>query len=216
MPPGQDQDEWGRKAHMPMSDRKREQLHEVAEEVRNLEASPLYDYRKENDYLPVIGEGNPDADIMLIGEAPGREEAQSGRPFVGRAGRVLDSLLRSIGVDREDVYTTNVVKDRPPGNRDPRADEVELYAPFLARQIEIIQPDVIVTLGRFATDFIFAHYDLPQQGEKISHVHGQTLKADTPFGEVTVVPLYHPAAAFYDRDLEETIEEDFQVLKQFV
>lgn len=195
---------------------KRAELREIADGVRSLEESPLYDYRKENDYLPVIGEGDPDAEVMFIGEAPGREEAETGRPFVGNAGGVLDSLLESIGLEREDVYITNVVKDRPPGNRDPRAEEIEAYAPFLLCQIEIIEPDVIATLGRFAMDFILEQYDLPQRGKKIGDLHGTPLKAEGSYGEVTVVPLYHPAAAFYNQDLEETIEEDFQALSQFV
>jgi DNA polymerase len=198
-----------------VTESKSARLDDIGKEIRRLEASPLYDYRKEKGYLPVIGEGDPDAEIMFIGEAPGREEAGTGRPFVGNAGRVLDSLLESIGLERGDVYITNVVKDRPPGNRDPRAEEIGVYAPFLLRQIEIIAPDVIATLGRFAMDFILERYDLPQQGKKIGDLHGRVLQADGPYGEVTVVPLYHPAAAFYNQDLEDTMEEDFRVLEDF-
>lgn len=199
-----------------MTETKAARLEEIANEIQSLEESPLYDYRKENDYLPVIGEGDPDADIMFVGEAPGREEAESGRPFVGNAGRVLDELLESIGVDRQDVYITNVVKDRPPGNRDPRAVEIELYAPFLRRQIEIIEPEVIATLGRFAMEFVLEDYDLPQQGQRIGDLHGQVLEAEAPHGMVNIVPLYHPAAAFYNRALEDTMREDFRVLERFV
>jgi len=199
-----------------MDESKAARLDKLRKDVRSLEASPLYDYREENDYLPVVGEGDPDAEIMFIGEAPGREEAETGRPFVGNAGRVLDSLLESIGLDREHIYITNVVKDRPPGNRDPRVQEIGVYAPFLLHQIEIIKPDVIATLGRFAMDFILEQYDLPQQGKRIGELHGKLLKAESPHGEVTVVPLYHPAAAFYNQDLEDTMEDDFQVLKEFV
>jgi uracil-DNA glycosylase family 4 len=199
-----------------MNEDKAAQLEALAEEIRNLRESPLYDYRRENNYHPVIGEGDPDADIMFIGEAPGREEAETGRPFVGNAGRVLDSLLESIGISREDVYITNVVKDRPPGNRNPRVQEIEVYVPFLLRQIEIIQPDVIATLGRFATDFILEQYGFPQQGQKIGDLHGKVLRGEAVYGEVTVVPLYHPAAAFYNPDLEDTMEEDFRALKRLV
>lgn len=197
-----------------MNDGKAAQLEKIAEEVRHLEASPLYDYRKENDYEPVPGEGDPDARLMLIGEAPGAQEAQTGRPFVGRAGRVLDVLLESIGLDRGDVCITNVVKDRPPGNRDPHIQEIGLYGPLLLRQIEIIQPDVIATLGRFATDFLLEEYDVSQRGESISDLHGDPMEATAPYGEVIIVPLYHPAAAFYDPDLEATLREDMQVLKR--
>jgi len=198
-----------------MNDDKAARLEEIADQIRNLEESPLYDYRKEKGYSPVIGEGNVDAAILLIGEAPGAEEAKTGRPFVGNAGRVLDKLLESIDIERQDVYITNVVKDRPPDNRDPRAEEIELYAPFLLKQIEIIQPDVIVTLGRFAMDFILEQFNLLEKKQKISDLHGKVLEAQTSYGDISIVPLYHPAATFYNRDLEDALQEDFQVLKQF-
>ena len=192
------------------------QLEALGEELLNLEASPLYTYRKEKGYLPVPGEGNPDAKIIFIGEAPGAQEVKSGRPFVGNAGRLLDGLLASIDLNREDVYITNVVKDRPPDNRDPHVNEIAVYAPILLRQIEIIEPNVIATLGRFAMEFILEQFDLPQQGQKISDLHGRALHTETARGDVTIVPLYHPAAAFYSEDLKRTIEEDFQVLKRFI
>ena len=191
-------------------------MEEIGEQVRNLEASPLYGYREEQGYFPVIGEGDLDAVLMFVGEAPGRREAETGRPFVGRAGRRLDALLASIGLEREDVYITNVVKDRPPGNRDPRVGEIEVYEPFLRQQIEIVEPEVIVTLGRFAMRFMLRTYDLPQQGGKIGELHGEVLEPEGPLGTLHVVPLYHPAAAFYNQDLDNVIQEDFQVLSQFV
>jgi DNA polymerase len=197
-----------------MDGEKAARLERMVEEVRNLEDSPLSAYRKENGYQPVFGEGDPDADLMLIGEAPGAQEAQTGRPFVGRAGRVLDTLLESIGVEREDVYITNVVKDRPPGNRDPRAEEIEVYAPFLLRQIEIIEPRVIATLGRFAATFVIEAYDLPRPSRRMGDLHGEVLEAVVPYGEALVVPLYHPAAAFYNPDLEDVLQEDFRVLER--
>ncbi|MGC9358687.1 MAG: uracil-DNA glycosylase family protein, partial [Anaerolineae bacterium] len=181
-----------------------------------LEASPLYSYRQEHDYQPVFGEGSVEAKIMFIGEAPGRQEAETGRPFVGNAGKLLDELLASIGLERGEVYITNVVKDRPPNNRNPRVGEIRLYAPFLRRQIEIIRPRVIATLGRFAMEFILKHFKMEDAGQKIGDLHGKVLKAEAGYGEVAVVPLYHPAASFYNRSLEETLEEDFQVLKQFL
>lgn len=199
-----------------MDNDKEAQIEAIAEEIRYLEESPLYEYRRKNDYHPVIGEGSVDAEVMFIGEAPGAQEAETGRPFVGAAGQVLDDLLESIGVERGEVYITNVVNDRPPDNRDPRVGEIELYAPFLLRQIEIIQPKVIATLGRFAMDFVLGRFDLPQQGEKIGDLHGEVLTAQTSSGRVTVLPLYHPAAVFYNRGLEDTMEEDFEVLEQFI
>jgi DNA polymerase len=187
-------------------------LEQIADEVRNLEESPLYKYRIENDYLPVIGEGNSNAKIMFIGEAPGAQEASTGRPFVGNAGQVLDELLESVGLEREDVYIANVVKDRPPGNRNPSVEEIRLYTPFLMRQIEIIQPQFIVTLGRFAMDLILEQLQLPQHGQRIGELHGKVLKAKASYGDVMIVPLYHPASAFYNPDLMDTLKRDFQVL----
>jgi uracil-DNA glycosylase family 4 len=187
-------------------------LEQIADEVRNLEESPLYKYRIENNYLPVIGEGNPDAKILFIGEAPGAQEASTGRPFVGNAGQVLDELLDSVGLEREVVYIANVVKDRPPGNRNPGVEEIRLYTPFLMRQIAVIQPKFIVTLGRFAMDLILEQLQLPEQGQKIGELHGKALKTEASYGEVTIVPLYHPASAFYNPDLMDTLKRDFQVL----
>jgi DNA polymerase len=198
-----------------MNDSKAALLNALAEEVRQLKDSPLAAYRRENDYQMVFGEGDVDARIMFIGEAPGAQEAKTGRPFVGAAGGVLDDLLASIGLDREAVYITNVVKDRPPDNRDPRKAEIERYAPFLRQQIEIIQPRVIATLGRFAMTFVLKEFDLPHKGKKIGDLHGQILQTETAYGEVSIVPLYHPAAVFYNRGLQETLEADFEVLKQF-
>lgn len=189
-------------------------LESIANELQHLTESPLYNYRVENKYLPVPGEGNPHASIMLIGEAPGEWEAKSGRPFVGASGRLLDSLLQSIGLGRADVYITNVVKDRPPDNRPPAAAEIRLYTPFLRRQIEIIEPRVIATLGRFAMDFLFEFLEMPQRGQKISQLHGQRLEAEAPYGKIAVVPLYHPAVALYTASQRETLAADFQVLRR--
>ncbi len=199
-----------------MGAEKASQLEAIAEEIQELERSPLYEYREEHGYKPVIGDGDPNAEIIFIGEAPGAQEASTGRPFVGNAGRVLDDLLASIGIDRAGVYITNVVKDHPPGNRDPHKDEIELYAPFLLRQIEIIQPRVIATLGRFAMDFTLEQYDLLQDGQKIGKLHGEVLEAEASYGDIKIVPLYHPAAAFYNQDLRATMEEDIQVLARLV
>ena len=153
---------------------------------------------------------------MFIGEAPGEKEALSGRPFVGRAGNVLDELLQKIDLNREDVYITNIVKDRPPNNRDPKAVEIECYAPFLMEQIRIIDPKVIVTLGRFAMEFILKKFLLPDNGRAIGELHGQIIIVETPLGTINFLPLYHPAAMFYNRSLEETITSDFQKLSQFI
>ena len=189
-------------------------LDAITNELLQLTESPLYSYRVQNHYQPVTGEGSPNAAIMLIGEAPGEWEAKSGRPFVGASGRLLDSLLQSIDLRRADVYITNVVKDRPPENRPPTTAEIRLYTPFLERQIEIIQPRVIATLGRFAMDFLFDFLQMPQKGQKISQLHGQSLEAQASYGKVAVVPLYHPAVALYTSSQRETLAADFQVLRK--
>ena len=199
-----------------MSSDRTEQLRAIKDALVNLRESPLYEYRQRNGYFPVIGQGNHDADIMFIGEAPGKNEAETGRPFCGASGRVLDELLESIDLDRQDVYVTNIVKDRPPDNRDPLKTEIDLYAPFLERQIGIIQPKVIATLGRFSMEFILRRFGAFQSNQKISQLHGQVIKVRTAYGRASVVPLFHPAAALYNANQRTTLEEDFKVLKQFV
>jgi len=194
-------------------DNKTAQLSAITEAVQNLTESPLYAYRHQNNYHPVIGEGNSNASLMIIGEAPGASEAKTGRPFVGASGRFLDTLFESIGVRREDVYITNIVKDRPPENRDPSAEEIRLYAPFLVQQINIIEPKVIVTLGRFSMDFILELFQVPEHGQKISVLHGKPLAAHAAYGNLTIVPLFHPAVALYRTDLKATLQQDFQSLK---
>jgi len=153
----------------------------------------------------VPGEGPEDAQIMFIGEAPGFHEDQQGRPFVGAAGKFLEELLNSIGLRREDVYICNVIKCRPPGNRDPLSDEIEACQPFLDRQIEIIQPRLIVTLGRFSMARYFPN-------AKISRIHGQPRK----IGGVVYYPMYHPAAALHQPALRRVVEEDFQKIPQIL
>ena len=198
----------------PERSHKQAQMDRVAAEVAQLTESPLYEYRVREGYKPVIGTGDLNAQIMFVGEAPGKQEATSGEPFVGAAGRILDELFASIGLSRNDIYITNVVKDRPPDNRDPSAPEIALYAPFLARQIEIIRPRVIATLGRFAMNFMLDYFGLDEAGATIGDLHGKPISAGAPYGPVTLVPLYHPASTFYRRELRAVLEEDFQVLKQ--
>ncbi|MEM7034957.1 MAG: uracil-DNA glycosylase family protein [Chloroflexota bacterium] len=192
------------------------QMDDLAKDLANLAESPLYEYRQKNGYLPVIGEGSLDADVVFIGEAPGAKEAESGRPFVGASGKVLDELLASIDLERSNVFITNIVKDRPPKNRDPKSDEIALYTPFLIRQLEIIQPKVIATLGRFSMEFILKQFGMEEVGQKISQLHGKTLSTDTSFGPITVLPLYHPAVALYNRSQRASLDEGFRQLVPFV
>ncbi|NDE68202.1 uracil-DNA glycosylase, partial [bacterium] len=177
--------------------------------------SPLYEYRTSNGYLPVIGDGSHDARIVLVGEAPGKNEAKTGKPFCGAAGKILDDLLASVGIDRSSVYITNIVKDRPQENRDPTSEEIEIYGPFLDRQIDIIRPQVIVTLGRYAMGYIMEKFGLSDELEAIGKAHGKTYQARASYGTIDIVTLYHPCAAIYNRSKYPMLVEDFKILKKY-
>ena len=162
----------------------------------------------------VLGDGDPDADIVFIGEAPGKKEDEMGLPFVGASGRFLDEMLAAAGLDRSDIYITNIVKYRPPGNRDPKPTEKQAFWPYLARQLEIISPKVIVTLGRHSMEFF-----LPDA--KISEVHGQAVYKkvilhDGRSSEWLIMPLYHPAAALYNGSMRQTLIDDFLGVKRLI
>ena len=151
----------------------------------------------------VIGDGNLDADIVFIGEAPGKNEDEQGLPFVGSAGKFLNEMLESVGIKRSDVYITNIVKYRPPDNRDPLPEEKSAFWPYLVRQLDAIQPLIVVTLGRHSME-----YFLPDH--KISAVHGQPKRIPFNESKLVIVPLYHPAAALYNGGLRATLLEDFK------
>jgi uracil-DNA glycosylase family 4 len=191
-------------------------LKKIRDEILGLKQSPLYEYRVKNKYFPVVGEGSHVAHIMFVGEAPGKNEAETARPFCGRSGKFLDEMIESIHLNRSDVYITNIVKDRPQDNRDPTPEEIALYAPFLDRQIEIIQPKVIATLGRFSMAYIMHRFVLDAAVEPIGQMHGKEFSAQTDYGDITIVPLYHPAVALYDGSNRQTLLTDFQVLKKYV
>ena len=199
-----------------MDKSKKELMQEIRDEVVNLTESPLYKYRMQNNYYPVIGEGSHDADILFIGEAPGVNEAMTGRPFCGAAGKILDELLASIDVPREDVYIANILKDRPPENRDPTAEEIHVYAPFLDRQIDVIQPKVIAALGRYSMEYIMRKFGLEKELEPIGKIHGKPFSLSSLFGQRIIVPLYHPAVATYNRNEMGVLLEDFKILKTLV
>ncbi len=198
-----------------MSDRT-ELLRAIRDEILDLKDSPLYAERVKNKVFPVIGDGSHEAQIMFVGEAPGKNEAATGRPFVGAAGKILDQLLDSAGIKRSEVYITNIVKDRPPFNRDPLPEEIQVYGPFLDRQIDIIQPKVIATLGRFSMEYIIRKFDLDSQLKPISKLHGTPLEAQASYGPVTIIPLYHPAVAIYNQNSKDTLIEDFKILKNYI
>lgn len=197
-----------------MTENRTELLRTIKDEVLGLKESPLYAERIKNGVFPVIGEGSHQAKIMFVGEAPGKNEAATGRPFAGAAGKILDELLVSVGINRPDVYITNIVKDRPPFNRDPLPEEIKIYGPFLDRQIDIIQPKVIATLGRFSMEYIIRKFGLEKELKSISQMHGTKIIAQASYGPVNIIPLYHPAASIYNQQLKETLFEDFKILKQ--
>ncbi len=151
----------------------------------------------------VFGAGNPDADLLFVGEAPGFHEDQNGIPFVGQAGKLLDRLLAGIGLERSDIYIANTLKCRPPQNRDPQPDEIASCEPHLFRQIELIQPKLVATLGNFATKL------LSGKPLGITRVHGQQQHVTLGGNSVLLYPLYHPAAALYTPSMLKVLEEDF-------
>ncbi|NQV12521.1 uracil-DNA glycosylase [Candidatus Uhrbacteria bacterium] len=188
----------------------------IGRELVEMTHSPLYEDRVANNSLPVIGAGDLDADVLFIGEAPGKKEAETGVPFCGASGKILDRLLADIGLDRATVYITNVVKDRPPKNRDPRPEEIELYAPFLDRQIDIIKPNVIATLGRFSMEYVMRRYGLEDHIGTITETRGNIFTTSINDQEVTILPLYHPAVAVYNRTRYDELLSDFEKLKDYV
>lgn len=163
----------------------------------------------------VFGDGNSEAQIVFIGEAPGKNEDEQGIPFVGAAGKFLNEMLETINLKREDVYITNIVKYRPPNNRDPLPEEKKAFLPYLQTQLEIIQPKVVVTLGRHSTNCF-----LPDL--QISKIHGEPkrirlqMKHNKDMLEVVILPLFHPAAALYNGSMRQTLVDDFQSLPAII
>ncbi|MGB4759417.1 MAG: uracil-DNA glycosylase [Candidatus Saccharimonadales bacterium] len=164
----------------------------------------------------VFGDGSPRAEIVFIGEAPGKNEDEQGKPFVGAAGRFLNEMLESIGLERNDIYITNIVKYRPPNNRDPLPEEKKAFLPYLQAQLEVIQPKIIITLGRHSTNCF-----LPDL--QISKVHGEPKRIRLAMKrhsgdvlEVVILPLYHPAAALYNGGMRQTLLDDFSRIPQIL
>lgn len=172
--------------------------------------------RRSNGVLPVIGEGSHKAKILFVGEAPGKKEALTGKPFCGASGKFLDTLLDSISLKRKDTYITSIVKDRPTDNRDPKEEEIKEYAPLMDRQMEVIRPKVIVTLGRISMAYILNKFELGDKLQPISKIHGKVFRAKAPWGNISIIPLYHPAVALYNGGSRSTLLKDFRVLKGMI
>ena len=182
-------------------------VEEISIEVQTCKRCPLWETRKKS----VPGAGNPEADILFVGEAPGRNEDMQGVPFVGRAGDILNHLLVSVGLDRDKIFITNVVKCRPPQNRNPAPGEIRACSPYLDRQIDAINPEIIATLGNFATSYVMQKFGLKPR--PIGEVHGQAFEVSTLVHHLVVVPLYHPAAVIYDPSKMMILEKDFTLLE---
>jgi uracil-DNA glycosylase len=180
---------------MAKQTKKLEELEKIKDSIVKEDVCP--DLKKGATQL-VFGDGDPDAELVFIGEAPGKNEDEQGLPFVGAAGRFLEEMLNGIGLKRSEVYITNIVKYRPPGNRDPYPDEKAAFLPYLRSQLEIIKPKLVVTLGRHSMDSL-----LP--GLQISKCHGQPKRYN---GQV-YLPLFHPAAALYNGGMRQTLIDDF-------
>ncbi len=178
---------------------KEAQISLLCEQVKGCKNCPLYKFAKN----PVPGDGSVNAQIMFIGEGPGEKEDELGVPFVGRAGKLLDEMLETIGLERKDIYIANTVKHRPPGNRDPKPEEVQACWPYLEKQIEIIKPKLIVCLGRHSLGRF-----LPNVGP-ISQVHGRCFKK----GDQAYMALYHPAVGLYNGGMRETLFNDFKKIQ---
>ena len=157
----------------------------------------------------VMGDGNINAEIVFIGEAPGKNEDEQGLPFVGAAGKFLNEMLAAAGMQRSDVYITNIVKYRPPGNRDPLPEEKKAFWPYLLKQLQIIQPKVVITLGRHSME-----YFLP--GMKISAIHGEPKRIQFGEHKLVIVPLFHPAAALYNPAMRQTLVDDFLMVPEII
>lgn len=157
----------------------------------------------------VFGEGDVDTNIVFVGEAPGKKEDEQGRPFVGAAGKFLNEMLGNIGIKRDDVYITNIVKYRPPDNRDPRPEEKQAFWPFLVRQLNVIQPKLVVTLGRHSMGYFLPNI-------KISEVHGELAQIKIGDRIQAVLPLFHPAAAMYNGGLRQTLLNDFAKIPEII
>ena len=181
-------------------------LRAYADETAGCTRCPLAEGRTQ----VVFGVGNPDADLMFVGEAPGFHEDQQGIPFVGQAGKLLDRLLAGIGLERSDIYIANVLKCRPPQNRDPLPEEIASCEPHLFRQIELIQPTLVATLGNFATKL------LSGKPLGITRVHGQEQPVTLGTSQVLLYPLYHPAAALYTPSMLKVLEEDFARIPELI
>ncbi len=183
-----------------------EEIKQLKQNVADCKKCELWKTRKN----PVVGNGSLNAKVMFIGEAPGYHEDMQGVPFVGRAGKIFDELLQSIELKREEVYVCNILKCRPPDNRNPFDSEIKACTPYLDRQITAIKPKVIGTLGNFSTSYILQKFGL--EVEKIGKIHGKIFHIKNLLFDAEIIPLYHPAAATYNPNMKSVLMDDFKTI----
>ena len=188
---------------------KSKEIEKIKNSIKKCRKCNLYKTRKK----PVFGYGSINAGILFIGEAPGYNEDIQGLPFVGRAGILLNELLESINLKREDVFIANIIKCRPPNNRNPLKSEISQCKDYLHKQIEIIKPKIIVPLGNFASSFVFKKYDL--KIDKISKIHGKVFNTNKSFKNIKIIPLFHPAVAIYNSNKKSILINDFKIIKKY-
>ena len=188
---------------------KEKALKDIEISVFECKKCELYKTRKN----PVFGFGSTNSEIFFIGEAPGRNEDLQGLPFVGRAGKLFDELLNSVDLTRKEVYITNILKCRPPKNRNPLKSEIEQCRGYLEKQIKIIKPKIIVTLGNFASSFVFDLFKL--NNSKISEIHGKVFQSKKEDTDIKIIPQYHPAFAIYNPNNKKILLKDFTIIKEY-
>jgi len=186
---------------------KEEMLEAIARQIHLCRHCGLCDNRLNT----VPGEGDPESPVVFVGEAPGREEDEQGRPFVGSAGKLLDRLLEEAGLGREKVYIANILKCRPPGNRRPKSEEMRACAQHLEAQLQVISPVIVAPMGNSAVGHMMKKYGLKRG--RIGRVHGEVLPVEASWGRVCLFPLYHPAAVLYNRRLQQELKKDLESLK---
>ena len=187
-----------------------ESLEDIKKEILQCKKCSLQETRTN----VVAGEGNSKADIVFIGEAPGFNEDKTGHPFCGAAGKILDELLNSVGLKREEIFITNILKCRPPHNRNPNSEEIKACSPYLEKQIKIINPKIICTLGNYATSFIFEKYGIKSKLQGISKIHGKIFEVKNLVQDIKIIPLYHPAVATYNPNMKSLLLDDFKILSR--
>ncbi len=197
-------------------DERKIKLEKIKKEILESQNSPLYQDRIKEKYIPVMGHGNHFSEIFFIGEAPGKNEALTGIPFCGSAGKILDELLASIQLNRKDIYITNIVKDRPPKNRDPYPEEINFYARFLDEELKIIKPSLIVCLGKFASHHILKKFNFDNEIKPISLIRGEIYNYESNLNKIKIIPIFHPASIIYDPHKRKIIFSDFQKIKEIL